>query len=317
MTMLKTLTFDFPLKVTPFDFIVKEEGEYPEGENYYLYKLVKRNLNTNDPLIVNFLKELGVKDYGYAGLKDRLALTVQNVSLDKFIGEKLVYHKIGKYFGLLFVKRIAFKIKTGFLKGNRFFINHQNRLFNTLSFSLNYYDSQRLGKNVSRGRRFLKGKPSKKWERIFWINSYQSFVWNLTAFEVVRRKLEEYNRKGGLKILEPCRVEDKRVFHIFPCSRDKRALEEFLESLKGIKIPLVGYKVKIPPWLEEIINPILAKGGVDVEDFRRWRLKGDWRPLVVEVKGIRRYPKSLSFFLPKGAFATVYIKQLWLLEVYP
>ena len=313
---MKVFVFDFPLKVTPFDFIVHEVAEYPEGDNYYLYKLIKRNLNSNDPLIVNRLKALGVSEYGYAGLKDRTALTVQNVSLDKFIGKKLIHREIGRYFALLFVKKIPFKIKTGFLKGNRFFINHYNRLFTTLGYSLNYYDSQRLGKNVARGRRFLKEKPTKKWERIFWINSYQSFVWNLTAFEVVRRKIEEFNQRRGIKILEPCRVEDKRVFHIFPCSRDKNALEEFLKGLRDIKIPLVGYKVKIPPWLEEIINPILAKGGVSIEDFRRWRLKGDWRPLAVEVRDIRRYPKSLSFFLPKGAFATVYIKQLWLSEVY-
>jgi tRNA pseudouridine13 synthase len=311
---MESFVFDFPLKATPFDFIVQEVAEFPEGENFFLYKLVKRNLNSNDPFIVGYLKSLGVRDYGYAGLKDRYALTVQNVSLDKFVGKRLIRRELGRYFALLFVKRIRYKIRTGYLKGNRFFINHRNRLFYTLPLSLNYYDSQRLGKNVARGRRFLKEKPHKKWEKVFWINSYQSFVWNLTAFEVVKRRIEEFNRRRGFEVLKPCRVIDGKVFHVFPCSKDRGALSEFLESLRGVKLPLVGYKVKLSPEVKEIVEKILSRGGVSVEDFKRWGLKGDYRPLVVEVSEIKRYPRSLRFFLPKGAFATVYIKQLWLLE---
>lgn len=311
---MQVFNFDFPLKVTPFDFIVQEVAEYPEGENYFLYKLVKRNLNSNDPEIVGFLKSLGVKEYSYAGLKDRYALTVQHVSLDKFVGKKLIKRELGKYFALLFVKTIPFKIRTGYLKGNRFFINHHNRLFLTLNYSLNYYDSQRLGKNVARGRRYLKEKPSKKWERIFWINSYQSFLWNLTAFEYVKRKIKEFNKRIGLEILKPCKVVDGKVHHIFPCSKDMNALNRFLESLERVKIPLIGYKVNFKPEIWEIVEPLLQKGNITLEDFRRWRLKGDYRPLVVKVSDIKRYPVSLRFFLPKGAFATVYIKQLWLLE---
>ena len=313
---MEVFNFDFPLKVSPFDFIVKEEAEFPEGENFYLYKLIKRNLNSNDPYIVNFLKSLGVKDYGYAGLKDRYALTVQNVSLDKYIGKKVIKRELGRYFAFLFQKRIEFKIRTGYLKGNTFFINHHGRQFLTLPYSLNYYDSQRLGKNVARGRRFLKEKPTKKWEQIFWINSYQSFVWNLTAFRFVESKIKQFNREWGVEILKPCKVVDGKVYHLFPCSKDKRALETFLRSLLGVKIPLVGYKVKFSPEVEPIIKEILQRGGVSIEDFKRWKLKGSYRPLVVEVKKVKRFPKSLRFFLPKGAFATVYIKLLWLTEIY-
>ena len=312
---METYRFDFPLKVSPFDFIVHEVASYPDGDNYFLYKLVKRNLNTNDPYIVNYLKRLGVKEFGYAGLKDRYALTVQHVSLDRFVGEKLIHRgEIGKYFALLFVKRIPFKLRTGFLKGNRFFIRHHNRLFTTFGYSLNYYDSQRLGKNVARGRRLLKEEPSKKWERIFWINSYQSFIWNLTAFEVVKRKIEEFNRRAGIPIIRPCKVVDGKVYHIFPCSKDRKALETLLMELSKIRIPLVGYKVKLEPPVGEIVTELLKRGGVSIEDFKRWRLKGDYRPLAVEVKDIKRYPLSLRFFLPKGAFATVYIKLLWVNE---
>ncbi len=313
---MERFVFDFPLKVSPFDFIVKEEAEFPEGDNFYLYKLVKRNLNTNDPQIVGYLRKLGVKDFGYAGLKDRYALTVQNVSLDKFVGNKLIRREVGKYFALLFVKKVARKVRVGHLKGNTFFINHRGRLFYTLPYSLNYYDSQRLGKNVARGRRLLKENPSKKWEKIFWINSYQSFVWNLTAFRYLEKKIKEFNAGVGFEVVRPCRVEEGKVFHVFPCSKDREALVRLLENLKGVKIPLVGYKVRLSPEMKDIILPILRKGGVSLEDFKRWKLKGDYRPLVVEVKRIKRHPSALRFFLPKGAFATVYIKFLWLTEIY-
>jgi tRNA(Glu) U13 pseudouridine synthase TruD len=102
---------------------------------------------------------------------------------------------------------------------------------------------------------------------------------------------------------------------IFPCSKDKKALLEFYESLRGIKIPLIGYKVNLKPPFDRIISKILQKGNITIEDFKRWRLKGDYRPLVVDAENIKRYPRSLRFFLPKGAFATVYIKQLWLWEI--
>ncbi len=313
---METVRFDFPLKTSPFDFIVKEKATYEEGENFFLYLLVKRNLNSNDPEIISFLKREGVKVYGYAGLKDRYALTVQHVSLDRFIGKKRIVKKPGKFFAFLYLKRIKSKIKTGALLGNLFFINHHNRLFFAPPFSLNYYDSQRLGKNVARGRRLLKENPSKRsWERIFWINSYQSFLWNLTAFELLRRKIEEFNRTRGFRVLKTMRVEEGKVFHIFPYSKDREALFEFYKSLVGIRIPLVGYKVRFNPEVKSIVEKLLGKGGVSLEDFKRWRLKGDYRPLVVEVSEIKRYPKSLRFFLPKGAFATVYIKQIWLNEL--
>jgi len=314
---MESYRFDFPLKAGPFDFIVKEEATHPEGENYFKYLLVKRNLNTNDLVILKKLKELGVKDYGYAGLKDRYALTVQSVSLDRFVGKKLIFKEGSQYFALLFKGKLARRIKVGALRGNRFFVAHRGRLFFLPPLSINYYDGQRLGKNVARGRKTLKEKPSKKWERIFWINAYQSHLFNLLARRVLTLKAESFNASRGVEVLRLCRVEEGRVSLVFPCSKDRSALIEFLNSLRGIKLPLPGYKVKPPPWLERDYLSLLERGGVTPEDFRRWRLKGDYRPLVVEVDQARRYPKNLSFFLPKGAFATVLIKFAWVLEVAP
>ncbi len=312
---MRCLEFNFPLKVSPFDFIVKEVAEYPDGDNFFLYLLVKRNLSSNDPYIVSFLKSLGVKVYGYAGLKDRNALTVQHVSLDTYIGRRFVKRDLGRYFALLFLKKIPFKIKTGYLRGNLFFINHRSRLFTTLPYSVNYYDKQRLGKNVARGRKTLKGKTvKKKWETLFWINSYQSFIWNLAATELLLRRIEAFNAKRGVSFIEPVCVKEGKVKLVFPYSRDREALKEFLKGLEGLKIPLPGYKVDYSSEGGKVVRKLLEGDEISPEDFKRWGLKGDYRPLVVKVDKIRRYPSSLRFFLPKGSFATAYIKQLWVLE---
>ena len=77
-----TVEFSWKREV-PEDFIVKEVAEYPltpDGK-HYLYLLVKRNLTT---------KELArIFGFSYAGIKDKLALTSQFVSFEKFVGEFL------------------------------------------------------------------------------------------------------------------------------------------------------------------------------------------------------------------------------------
>src|SRR3989338_5511303 len=73
------------IKELPEDFIVKEvlELKIEEGSyNYYL--MTKKNWNTLD--VINEIKQrLHVKDVGYAGNKDRNAITSQYISVQKKI----------------------------------------------------------------------------------------------------------------------------------------------------------------------------------------------------------------------------------------
>ncbi|MBL7051626.1 MAG: tRNA pseudouridine(13) synthase TruD, partial [Nanoarchaeota archaeon] len=64
------------------DFVVNEvlELEISEnGKNYY-YLMTKKNWNTLD-LVKEIKKRLKVRDVGFAGLKDRKAITSQYISV--------------------------------------------------------------------------------------------------------------------------------------------------------------------------------------------------------------------------------------------
>jgi len=184
-----TVKFNWKREV-PEDFIVKEVAEYPltpKGE-HYLYLLVKRNLTT---------KELArIFGFSYAGMKDKLALTSQFVSFEKFVGEFLK-RKVSNdsWYILKFIGRVQRKIKIGQLKGNRFAVNLRSFETEGRDWFINYYDVQRVKNNSQRGRELLKKlleKPKRKlkWSENFYIDAYLSYLWNksLEKFLMERTK---------------------------------------------------------------------------------------------------------------------------------
>src|SRR3989339_626764 len=73
------------IKELPEDFIVKEVLELKvEDGSYYYYFVTKKNWNTLD-VVKEISQRLHVKDVGYAGLKDRIAVTSQYISVQKKI----------------------------------------------------------------------------------------------------------------------------------------------------------------------------------------------------------------------------------------
>ena len=72
------------IKVTPEDFLVQEIPAYePSGEGDHLFvRFTKRNMTT-DAAVAAIARALGVKprDVGVAGMKDRVAVTEQTISV--------------------------------------------------------------------------------------------------------------------------------------------------------------------------------------------------------------------------------------------
>ncbi|MDQ7054989.1 MAG: tRNA pseudouridine(13) synthase TruD [Persephonella sp.] len=109
--------FRWNVKEKPEDFIVKEEMDFQLDErgNFFLYMLIKRNLNTR---AVCYPLKLS-----YAGLKDKNAITFQYVSSEINHGDYFV-KKFDKnsFFALVRIGKIRRKIRIGHLKGNKFSI---------------------------------------------------------------------------------------------------------------------------------------------------------------------------------------------------
>ncbi|MBX7490062.1 tRNA pseudouridine(13) synthase TruD [Helicobacter turcicus] len=188
---------EFYFRQSPRDFVVEEVPLYPfsrEGIHLVL-KIRKRNLTTFELLKI-LSNHLGIKekDIGYAGLKDKNALTIQHISLPLSIREKLESF-IHVDIKILESTLHNNKIKIGHLKGNRFFIRIKK--LNSLNaqkavqviesikqFGIpNYFSYQRFGmdcKNYLQGKEIVEKKRyvRDKKMRNFLISSYQSYLFN-------------------------------------------------------------------------------------------------------------------------------------------
>ena len=115
------------IKVAPEDFVAEELPAYePSGEGTHLFlRFEKKNLTT-DAAVRIITKALGIemRDVGIAGMKDKVAVTTQWVSVpappkDPTIEERAKALTIDGI-RVLDAKRHGNKLKTGHLKGNRF-----------------------------------------------------------------------------------------------------------------------------------------------------------------------------------------------------
>lgn len=106
----------------PEDFIVEELPLYkPAGAGTHTYFAIrKRNLSTMEA-INRIAQELQAppRDFGYAGLKDKNAITTQVLSVENIAPERIL--KIEQpAIEVLWAERHTHKLRVGHLRGNRF-----------------------------------------------------------------------------------------------------------------------------------------------------------------------------------------------------
>jgi len=196
----------YPVKVknsfifnpTSRDFIVDEIPLYPfTGEGEHLVVHVRKKDMTTWEMISAIAKYCKIKqrDIGYAGLKDKNAMTMQYISLlAKDNEEKLKTFNHDKI-KILSTTRHNNKIRTGHLKGNHFKVRlkkvlgvQKDKLDSVTKWIKehgvpNYFGNQRFGtdgNNWQEGKAIIEGKLKirDKKMRTFLINSYQSYLFN-------------------------------------------------------------------------------------------------------------------------------------------
>lgn len=213
----------FSFNSTSRDFIVEEIPLYEfsgEGEHLIL-KIRKKDMTTWEMLDI-LASHLGIKkrDIGYAGLKDKHALTVQYISLHKQHSEKVenFSHERIKILEQFIHNN---KIRVGHLKGNRFHIRlkkvlgiQKDKLDSTLKWIKqfgvpNYFGDQRFGnskQNWSDGKAILEGrlKIRDRTKKEFLINAYQSYLFNnwLSKRIELSLLLEKFSEKEVEQILQ-------------------------------------------------------------------------------------------------------------------
>jgi tRNA pseudouridine13 synthase len=154
---------------------------------------------------------------------------------------------------------------------------------------------------------------------VFVINAYQSFLFN----EILRRRLASLAAEHGLPS-----ASHRYAFgeFLFPASYP----EEVFGELRGARLPVPGYDSSVAdPAVRRILQEVLDAESIRLADLRVRQMQklsahGVERAALVMPEDLgdlavspdELYPgkskAALSFFLPRGAYATIVLKRLFL-----
>ncbi len=326
----------YKIKEKPEDFIVKEISNIKTSEGQYNYfKLKKTELNTIDACKkIAFALRINLNDIGFAGTKDRHAVTEQVISIKNVNKDKVTKLNIDNI-KLNFIGSCNKPISLGDLEGNEFIITIRavEKEPDKINFTVNYFDDQRFSTdNVKIGKfilkkdfksaaeliaktnkfvdDYLKEKPTDfvgairqlpKKIASFYINSFQSYLWNEVVSKYIRKEFKDVKECGY--------------------SQGKLAFPKELDKPNNISIPLIGFGTEFEDKeLESAYTKLLEKENLTQRDFIIREIpnlssEGSERDVFSEVKDLTIDCKDsvckLNFKLNKGSYATIVIKNMF------
>ncbi|MBD3791403.1 MAG: tRNA pseudouridine(13) synthase TruD [Campylobacterales bacterium] len=333
---------EFVFNSSPRDFTVEEIPLYEfTGEGEHLVLKVRKKELTTWEMIDIFSGFLGIKrkEIGYAGLKDKHAMTIQSISLPAKFEEKIAAFEHPQI-KILEITRHNNKIRVGHLKGNRFQIRlkkvlglQKDKLDSGLKWIRangvpNYFGNQRFGTDGTNwidGKKILAGelKIRDRKTREFLIGSYQSYLFNrwLSKRMELNLLLEKFSEEEAETLMQLPRGSLKGtkqqpqfykllqgdVMMHYPYGRlfEAEDLQEEAERFAGKDIAptglVPGSKTKRASGVAGIIE---AQFDEEMQLFGARRYA--WIQ-VTDIKGKYIEEKAhyeVSFTLPKGSYAT-------------
>jgi len=340
-------SIDFHFKQSPRDFVVEEIPLYEfSGEGEHLVMFVRKKSLSTMELVSILARYLGIKnkEIGYAGLKDKHAMTKQYISLHKKYEEALENFE---HEGIKILSKTYHnnKIRIGHLKGNRFYIKLKKvnptsaikldeALKNISDLGMpNFFGYQRFGNdgdNHIEGEKIAKGLKKERNPKIkrLLINAYQSHLFNMwlsrrleintliNNFEAKElesllnmsiqqiQKLKE--QKHPFKLIMGDIMEHYPHGRLFDFDGSEEDLTRFNERNISVTGMLCGKKVKMSSDIAGEIEKDFDDE-INADGARRYA----W-VYPTEIEG--RFNKveaqyELNFTLPKGSYATVLIEE--------
>ena len=339
---------DVYFKQSKDDFVVNEVPLYEfsnEGELLIL-KLRKKDLATWDDIeiLANYLK-CSTREFGYAGLKDKNAMTVQHISVHRKYEDALksFTHENIKILETTYHNN---KIKIGHLKGNNFFIRLKRvglvekqkieEAFSKIAvFGMpNYFGFQRFGidgENYKKGKQIVEGTLKERNRNLkqMFINAYQSYLFN--AWLSKRIEISKL-----IEAFEPKEICEKLNLPLDEVKRAKKQPHPF-KILTGDLLSHYPFgKIFIIDDLEtesqkffekdRVPTGLLCGKRVKKSEGLAYEIEKDFEVQMSE-DGARRFafvfPENLqsnykedknhmelSFYLPKGSYATELIAEI-------
>jgi tRNA pseudouridine13 synthase len=321
----------YVIRSQPEDFVVVEEPLYlPSGEGGHTFLYIEKRGRTTEQVAGELARvaQVSGRDVGYAGRKDRHALTTQWFSLPEIDPERaLDFDLIGAR--VLEARRHGHKLKTGQLRGNRFEIYLRGRgdsldVVGQRAEELvrrgmpNRYGEQRFGMrgdNAAQARKLLEGgrPPRDRRAARFLISSLQSAVFNAV--------LEE--RAGAIDRVELgdlARVEESGgLFWVDDLDRELPRAAAFEITATG---PIFGTRGRNPKGpVAQLERKVFDRFGLPADLTRLSlprgvRARGSRRPLRVRPSELEVSALAddegllLTCGLPSGAYVTVLLESL-------
>ncbi|MDR0965458.1 MAG: tRNA pseudouridine(13) synthase TruD [Myxococcales bacterium] len=350
------------LRVAPEDFEVEELPAYePSGEGDHLFLWIEKRDRTTREVAQALARRLGIseRDVGYAGLKDKRALTRQFFSVPGFPSADGWCERIAQALGALpggvhpnedpierarrdltdhgfrvvFHEHHSNKLKTGHLRGNRFRIRlrevHPDALERAQAIAAalaksglpNAFGPQRFGRdgqNARLGRGLVLGENRPELIRVrrdrflrrLCVSAFQSLLFNRVLTERIAEGLFDQAIEGDLMK----KLDTGGLFTSANAGEDTPRVARFEISPTG---PIFGHRMMRPAssaWQRE--QRVLQSEGIELASFAPLKADGEGSrrpmriPIALDVKADAEGELVLTFDLPKGAFATVLLREV-------
>jgi len=315
----------YKIKQLPQDFIVKEIPNYKlEESGPYSYFWLTKKDHTTMYAVKKIADKLNIplKHVGFAGTKDKRAVTKQAISIKNIKKDKINNLNLNNI-KLEYIGKGSSPISLGDLKENEFVITVRNidtKKIRHRDIVPNFFGPQRFSKNnIEIGRALVKRDFKKAVSLIDQIK--------------VQKHLEKFTEDyiGALRKL-PLKIR-KIYIHAYQSDLWNKTAKSYIKAghHKNIKIPIIGFGTEINNIknndLKDIITDILKKEEISVRDFifpaiKEISAEGDKRDLFVIPKNLDidlqeddinkdKLKVIVSFSLPKSSYATVVIKYLF------
>lgn len=312
------------------DFQVEEMPLYlPEGKGSHSYAFIeKRNMSTRDVFVKLLDAGIPERSIGVAGLKDKAAVARQWMSVPRKYEDALKSIDDLENVKILELSRHKNKLAIGHLTGNRFKLRVRGSVDEAMELARasievidesgmpNFFGPQRFGiygNNAMDGYKILKGErvPGGRQLKRFFISSLQSALFN----QNVCWRLERGHYASLLSGDWAKKHDTGGEFEVKELEVElPRATNNEISAL----LPLYGKKIKIADGdAGRLEHEVLDHFEIDWDAFTGRR--GARRITRVFPKDIELTAEedgyTVAFSLPKGAFATVFMREIMKVDV--
>lgn len=344
----------YKIKQQPKDFVVEEMYKLPEPEkekgssnsSKYSYFIMSKEGQSTHHAVKLVARKLRIpaKWIGYAGLKDRNAITTQLISVKNKARERTEAIEAADLHGisLKLIGKGSSPVTLGLLEGNRFSITVRNldeeelqkiessaaQLRKNRCLFTNYFGEQRFStNNLAVGKAMLKGDFRQAAELIAASGNNEAAAYLAEHINDYVGAIRALPKKLALLYIHAYQAD---VFN--KTAAGYLALQSINASneLLHVQLPIIGFATELENYkaaIKEAVEQQLKEDGITLRNFvirsiPELSCEGGERELLAEAKGFEyeladdelnmgKKKAVLSFELPKGSYATVLIKYVF------